>query len=179
MGEEFNMGITGKWINKKTGQVINVRNSVIDGDNMIIISDIGQIMMNEFSQDYVQASDEIYNENGQVIDNKPVDISEVVNNGGEINFADKSSFNPSLNVNLNEVENENDKIIEKVFNKIKNEPKLSVSIEWDDFPETQLKTLIEFLDIPIEDISNYIIKHYLTDEQIAECLATYLSNKIS
>jgi len=184
MGEDYNMGITGKWINKLTGQVINVRNSVIDGDNMIIISDAGQIMMSEFSQNYVQASDEIYDESGHVVDNKPVEISEIVNT--EQSNVVGSSINSSMNLpiyqevqNSNAVESENDKIIEKVFKKIKNEPKISVNIEWDDFPESQLNTLIEFLDIPMDDISSYIIKHYITDEQISKSLSQYLSDKLS
>jgi len=181
MGEDYNMGITGKWINKLTGQVINVRNSVIDGDNMIIISDAGQIMMSDFSQNYVQASDEIYDESGHVVDSKPVEISEIVNTE-QSNFVGNNAMNPSIYQdvqNLNIVENENDKIIEKVFKKIKNEPIISVNIEWDDFPESQLNTLIEFLDIPMDDISSYIIKHYITDEQISKSLSQYLSDKLS
>lgn len=183
MGEDYNIGITGKWINKITGQVINVRNSVIDGDNMIIISDAGQIMMSDFSQNYVQASDEIYDESGHVVDNKPVEISEIVNNE-QSNYVSNNLINMNSPIqqevqNLNVVESENDKIIEKVFKKIKNEPKISVNIEWDDFPESQLNTLIEFLDIPMDDISSYIIKHYITDEQISKCLSQYLSDKLS
>ena len=179
MGEEYS-GITGRWINKLTGQTINVRDSVIDGDNMIIISDIGQIPMSEFSQNYVQASDEIYDSSGHVVDSKPVEVSEIVNTD-QMDFVGNNTVNPVFPeaVDLNNVVSENDKIIEKVFNKIQNEPKISVNIEWEDFPESQLKTLIEFLDIPMEDISKYIIKHYLTDEQIAQCLSEYLSEKIS
>ena len=53
-------GITGKWTNKLTGEVINVRDSIIDGDDMIIISDKGNLSMLDFSQNYIQISDEVY-----------------------------------------------------------------------------------------------------------------------
>lgn len=61
--------ISGKWFNKKTGITVNVRDALIDGDSMIVMTDRGQIPMDEFSQYYIQASDEIYDEHGNVIDN--------------------------------------------------------------------------------------------------------------
>ena len=66
------IGISGRWLNKRTGQTINIRNSVMDGDNMIIITDKGQISMTEFSRDYIQASDDIYDETGKVIGHEEV-----------------------------------------------------------------------------------------------------------
>ena len=41
--------ISGKWVNKLTGQVINVRDSFMDGDNLIIMSDKGQINGTDFT----------------------------------------------------------------------------------------------------------------------------------
>lgn len=69
--------IRGKWFNKITGQVIHVRDSIIDGDNMIVVSDIGNINMNEFSDNYIQMSDDIYDESGHIIDNNKADISQI------------------------------------------------------------------------------------------------------
>ena len=56
------MGLTGKWMNKRTGKAVNIRQTIQDGDNMIIISDQGQIPMEVFSRDYVQVSDDIRSE---------------------------------------------------------------------------------------------------------------------
>ena len=61
------MQIQGEWMNKNTGQKIQVRNSIIDGDQMIIITNMGQISMEEFSRNYIQASDEVYDDEGNVI----------------------------------------------------------------------------------------------------------------
>ena len=61
------MQIQGEWMNKNTGQKIRVRNSIIDGDQMIIITNMGQISMEEFSRNYMQASDEVYDDKGNVI----------------------------------------------------------------------------------------------------------------
>ena len=61
------MQIQGEWMNKNTGQKIRVRNSIIDGDQMIIITNMGQISMEEFSRNYIQASDEVYDDEGNVI----------------------------------------------------------------------------------------------------------------
>ena len=59
--------ISGKWLNKRTGKQIMVRDSIIDGDNMMILSDIGQISMDEFSRDYIQVSEDIYDNSGKAI----------------------------------------------------------------------------------------------------------------
>lgn len=59
--------ISGKWLNKRTGNQIMVRDSIIDGDNMMILSDIGQISMDEFSRDYIQVSEDIYDNSGKAI----------------------------------------------------------------------------------------------------------------
>lgn len=56
MTEDFN--ITGTWVNRLTGDKVVVRNTIIDGDDMIIIcADGRQLKMSEF-QNYIQMSDE-------------------------------------------------------------------------------------------------------------------------
>ena len=59
--------IQGERMKKNTGQKIRVRNSIIDGDQMIIITNMGQISMEGFSRNYIQASDEVYDDEGNVI----------------------------------------------------------------------------------------------------------------
>ena len=61
------MQIQGDWINKNTGQKIHIKNSVIDGDQMIIITNLGQLSMDEFSRNYIQVSDDMYDMNGKII----------------------------------------------------------------------------------------------------------------
>lgn len=70
--------ITGNWMNKNNGQVIFVKDSVIDGDNMLIITNRGTIDMNTFSNDYIQVSEDVYDNNGNVIGKRTFDASEMI-----------------------------------------------------------------------------------------------------
>ena len=80
MPDDTNLSISGKWINKMTGDVIQVVNNVIDGDDMILVTDKGTISMGEFSNNYIQASEDIYDENGKKIGTEEIDTSQIMNN---------------------------------------------------------------------------------------------------
>ena len=59
--------ITGKWINTRTGEEVTVRDSFMDGEDMIIfLTDGRQMTLGDF-QEYVQMSEEEYDENGQML----------------------------------------------------------------------------------------------------------------
>ena len=175
------IGISGRWLNKRTGQTINIRNSVMDGDNMIIITDKGQISMTEFSRDYIQASDDIYDESGKVIGYAEVKPEDYGENSDWLQI--KEMMNTSHMSNVNQPEktsiNTNDQIIKKVFDKLTTYPKINVDIKWDDFPEAQMQTLVNFLDISIDDISKYIIKNYVNAEALALEITEILKSKLN
>ena len=168
------MEINGTWVNKRNGQKINVRQAIQDGDNMIIITDKGQISMEIFSRDYIQASDEIYDESGQVIDNAPMNIEE------DLNIIMNYENNNGKSI-INEpapVINQNDQIIKKVFDKLTSFPEVNIEIKWDDFPAAQINTLVNFLDVNIDDISTYIIKNYLNNQKLSEAINNILNDKL-
>ena len=169
------MDITGTWMNKRTGQKVNVRQSVQDGNNMIIITDRGQISMDVFSRDYIQASDEIYDESGKVIDNKPMEMDEDLGAimDYENNNTETTLYEPAP------VVNPNDQIIKKVFDKLTSFPKVKVDVQWDDFPEAQINTLVNFLDVKVADISNYIINNYVNSQALSESIDKILKDKLS
>lgn len=169
------MDIAGSWMNKRTGQKVNVRQSVQDGDNMIIITDKGQISMEVFSRDYIQASDEIYDESGKVIDNKPMEMDEDLS---AIMDYENGSNEMSAYTSA-PVVNPNDQIIKKVFDKLTAFPEVKVDIKWDDFPEAQINTLVNFLDVKIEDISQYIINNYVNSQALSESIDKILKDKLS
>ena len=169
------MGITGTWMNKRTGQKVNVRQSVQDGDNMIIITDRGQISMDVFSRDYIQASDEIYDESGKVIDNKPMEMDEDL--GAIMDYENGNAGMPVYE--SIPVINPNDQIIKKVFDKLTSFPKVKVDVQWDDFPEAQINTLVNFLDVKVADISNYIINNYVNSQALSESIDKILKDKLS
>ena len=169
------MGITGTWMNKRTGQKVNVRQSVQDGDNMIIITDRGQISMDVFSRDYIQASDEIYDESGKVIDNKPMEMDEDL--GAIMDYENGNAGMPVYEPIP--VVNPNDQIIKKVFDKLTSFPEVKVDIQWDDFPEAQINTLVNFLDVKVADISNYIINNYVNSQALSKSIDKILKDKLS
>ena len=169
------MGISGIWMNKRTGQKVNVRQSVQDGDNMIIITDKGQISMEVFSRDYIQASDEIYNESGQIIDSKPMEMDEDLS--AIMDYENNAS--PTYNTVPAPVINPNDQIIKKVFDKLSSFPEVNVEIKWDDFPEAQINTLVNFLDVKIEDISAYIVNNYINSKALSDSIDKILTDKLN
>lgn len=171
--ESDGMGIKGQWINKRTGQTINVRNAVQDGNNMIIISDVGQIPMEVFSRDYIQGSNEIYNEQGQVIGKEQFTAQEINPQAEEFNYQQYANT-PQV-----PEEDPNEKIIKKVFDKLTSYPEVSIDIKWEDFPEAQLNTLTDFLDIDIDSISKYILKNYFNNDKLAESISNILKEKLN
>lgn len=175
------IGISGRWLNKRNGQMINIRNSVMDGDNMIIITDKGQISMTEFSRDYIQASDDIYDETGKVIGREEVKHEDYAENPDWLQIQETINTPRMHNVNqpAKPVINTNDQIIKKVFDKLTAYPKINVDIKWDDFPEAQMQTLVNFLDISIDDISKYIIKNYVNVEALALEITEILKSKLN
>lgn len=204
--EGMNNMVSGKWIDKRTGAVVNVRDSIIDGDNMIIITDRGHIPMMEFSDNYIQASEDLYDDKGNIIgkqeissnefqpvitpqklkdiqkakddfNNEFISIDEFVNNENNIKneIEQKASTVTIIQTPIEEhTENKqqikNIDIIDKVFTKIKSKPELTVNIEWEDFPSEQINTLINYLDIDINDIASYILNKYMDNNIIVNCI---------
>lgn len=170
------MGLTGKWMNKRTGKAVNIRQTIQDGDNMIIISDQGQIPMEVFSRDYVQVSDDIYDDSGKVVGHAEATNSDI----GAIEEYEKmygvDPLVPQATSTVAPINNE--QIIKKVFDKLSSYPQIDVNIKWDNFPEAQINTLVEFLDVNIDDISAYIIKNYVNAEALALEITEVLKNKL-
>ena len=174
MMQDFGTGpggpmISGKWINKRTGAVINVRDSIINGDELVIITDKGQISMDEFSRNYIQASNDIFDESGKVIGHADADPSIVVESStpNTVQTPMMSSNTASLTKPLNnktqqtnhttEKETEKEKLIRKIFDK-NPAPTFTIDIDWTDFPKNELEMLINYFDISKEDIAQYLSK---------------------
>ena len=170
------MGLTGKWMNKRTGKAVNIRQTIQDGDNMIIISDQGQIPMEVFSRDYVQVSDDIYDDSGKVVGHEEATNSD---NGSIEKYKKMYGVDPLVPQATSTVAPiNNEQIIKKVFDKLSSYPQIDVNIKWDNFPEAQINTLVEFLDVNIDDISAYIIKNYINAEALALEITEVLKNKL-
>lgn len=65
----------GTWISKRTGAEVQVRDAIITENGMsVMLSDGRMIDMAEFSNEFYQMSDDVYDMNGNKIGNAPVNI---------------------------------------------------------------------------------------------------------
>lgn len=198
MGED-QIQLEGEWINSRTGEKVIVRNSIIDGDDMVLITNKGNISMSEFSRNYIKASsDDEYDLNGNKIDqsNKNSHQSEkkdtkTVQNAQPVKIVNMDDFyipedgiqektlpttNDNANTNVNNERNINYNIIKKVFDKIDVKSKIEINIQWYNFPKDQILTLVDFLDIPLDDISDYIYKNFMSAEEIRTKIKSFLED---
>ena len=203
MGENNNgMVPTGKWTHKITGHEIMVRDCFQDGDHVIIMTNEGQLNMQDFSQNYIQL------EEGEIIPN----LSDLYGNGlnssllAQINRGiDKEDQVGLVTTNINDnksnviienVNNDNDillkglgtskevknnknyTLIKKVFDKFPVERSIEFEIFKDEWPIKEFSMLVNVLDVPLQDICEYIIENYMSKEKLAKYLASYFEEYI-
>lgn len=181
--------ISGTWMNKYTGDIVRVHNNIIDGDQMILITDKGQITMNEFSDNYIQASEDIYNDQGQIIDHAPVAIDEIKISQPSIldipigmttsNYTQVIKEN-NIEKNKQTEEPESFKILDKFFNKIDNKENLiTIDIDFNILPKEKLETIVDYMDISVEELSQYIAKKIVNTENLPNIIFNKLQYWIS
>lgn len=181
--------ISGAWMNKYTGDIVRVHNNIIDGDQMILITDKGQITMNEFSDNYIQASEDIYNDQGQIIDHAPVAIDEIKISQPSIldipigmttsNYTQVIKEN-NTEKNKQTEEPEAFKILDKFFNKIDNKENLiTIDIDFNILPKEKLETIVDYMDISVEELSQYIAKKIVNTENLPNIIFNKLQYWIS
>ena len=169
--------ITGNWYNKRTGKTVFVRDMFMDEAGMQVMTSTGEMIDGEeFSRDYIQVSDDIYDESGKVVGKaEPTndDVAAIAEYEKEFGVDPLVPQSTPTAAPIN-----NEQIIKKVFDKLTSVPKIEVDVKWDDFPEAQINTLVEFLDVKFEDISAYIIKKYVNVEALALELTDILKEKL-
>ena len=181
--------ISGKWINKRTGETVIIRDSIIDGDKMILISNKGNLSFDSFSRDYIQASDEVYDTSGKVIKTEAVKASEIVDKPERVDLSNA----PQSTVDIDEEniltsstaanKKDNNKnisnfdLIDKIFKKIESKPKADLKITWAGFPEKELSMLVNYFDVKLEDIAQYIGKYLINDNLLNNALLEFLREK--
>ena len=181
--------ISGAWMNKYTGDIVRVHNNIIDGDQMILITDKGQITMNEFSDNYIQASEDIYNDKGQIIDHAPVAIDEIKISQPSIldipigmttsNYTQVIKEN-NTEKNKQTEEPESFKILDKFFNKIDSKENLiTIDIDFNILPKEKLETIVDYMDISVEELSQYIAKKIVNTEHLPNIIFNKLQYWIS
>lgn len=188
------MSISGKWINIHSGQEIFVRDSFIDGDNMIVRTIDGNIIpMTEFSNNYVQ-SEEVDEETAKSVIQQPVtpqsygdikpDFGEKVilkNDDTKNNNIKPSNLDTvSQYVENHKEDKAEDKLedklfrkktmIGKIFEKISTKPNINLTFDWTEYPEKEMGMLMEYFDVSNDDIANYIYKTYFNENIIKESI---------
>ena len=197
------MQIQGDWINKNTGQKIHVKNSVIDGDQMIIITNLGQLSMDEFSRNYIQVSDDMYDMNGKIIttneyaqqinknlpkvetldtqeyiiNDKPVDFNNIERITITSDEAKATAFTIDESSNTTSITNIG--LIKKVFDKVNAKPEINVTINFNEFPKEQIATLVNFLDVSIDDIANYLYTEYVNENSVKEQIKSIINRELT
>ena len=198
MFDNFGVQFEGKWLNKKTNEFVNVTNHVFDGDNIIIMTNQGQIDMETFMRDYIQIGDNNeYDEKGHVVgkadDNKLIESANNSKMKTTTIFDQEYDFAPTtkpilVNSNTKSTQSQhnkptekikNENIIQKFFDKLNDKPQIEINIKWDNFPKEQISTLVDFLDVDINDISKYMRKLFLNDESISLEISKIIMAKLN
>lgn len=188
------MSISGKWTNIHNGTEIFVRDSFIDGDNMIVRTIDGNIIpMTEFSNNYVQ-SQEVDEATARSVIQQPVapqsygdikpDFGEKVilknddtkDNNIKTNNLDAASRYVETHKEDKAEDKLEDKLfrkktmIGKIFEKISTKPNINLTFDWTEYPEKEMSMLMEYFDVSNDDIANYIYKTYFNENIIKESI---------
>ena len=188
------MSISGKWTNIHNGQEIFVRDSFIDGDNMIVRTIDGNIIpMTEFSNNYVQ-SQEVDEATARSVIQQPVapqsygdikpDFGEKVilknDDTKDNNIKPNNLDQASQYVENHKEDKAEDKLedklfrkktmIGKIFEKISTKPNIKLTFDWTEYPEKEMSMLMEYFDVSNDDIANYIYKTYFNENIIKESI---------
>ena len=184
------MSISGKWTNIHNGQEIFVRDSFIDGDNMIVRTIDGNIIpMTEFSNNYVQ-SEEVDEATARSVIQQPVapqsygdikpDFGEKVilkNDDAKSNNIKPNNLDQASQHAENHKEDKiEDKLfrkktlIGKIFEKISTKPNINLTFDWTEYPEKEMSMLMEYFDVSNDDIANYIYNTYFNENIIKESI---------
>ena len=160
--------ISGKWMNKMTGDTVVVKNSVMDGEEMVIMTNKGVLNMSEFSMNYIQVSDEVYDEHGNVVGNGALNIEQIPQQTQNTPALDYSTLTRGLTqqdihniqqqvqtVTVAPVEDEDTMLIRRILKKV-SPPEVKSTIEWTTYPTKQLE-MLEMLGVEPNKIVEYFV----------------------
>lgn len=189
--------IKGTWISKKTGAEVQVRDCIIAENGMsVMLSDGRMIDMNEFSTEFYQISDDIYDSNGNIIGkadgNHPVPVPPYNPCPDECQPPHHHHplppppphhhpmppcpphHHPECQV---DVEKKHMNMVTDVFSKVNPVPKIicGSTLVMENAPLDQLQMLIDIFGVHIEDIAIYLYQNYYTPEKVISYLKKVLT----
>ena len=171
MGMMEGPSIEGKWYNKRTGRTITVKDMMMSDEGMQIFTTDNQLIDgDEFSRDYIQCDDTVYDTNGNATGvAEPIDYESMFAGiGTEPSIVDNTSIYNDTRTTVVEppVVNKKFDTLDSLFSKLEKLPDVNCSISWKKIPKSELKMLKMYFDITDEDIAEYVYTKYCTPETI-------------
>lgn len=183
MGMMEGPSIEGKWYNKRTGRTITVKDMMMSDEGMQIFTTDNQLIDgDEFSRDYIQCDDTVYDTNGNATGtSESVDYESMF--GGidtdPSSFSNTSLYNEPIAIVESTVVNKKFDTLDSLFSKLENLPEVSCSISWKKIPKSELKMLKTYFDITDEDIAEYVYVKYCTPETIKTSIKDAITKLIA
>lgn len=199
MGED----IQGPWLDRRTGQTVMVRDMIMDGDTMCIISEVGQIEPEIFQQYFVKVGDDVTGGGNVLPEANAGSIMSIINQGLDkdeqikitpprqqpiqqpIQQQSHKQVKPIQYISTASVEVKNEPcndyvttLIKKVIDKHPIHEMLAVVLAEDKLPINEFNMLINTFDVSISDICSYIVSN-IDKERIMEPIKQAIERLIS
>ena len=172
--------IEGKWYNKRTGKTVTVKDMMMSDEGMQIFTTDNQLIDgDEFSRDYIQCDDTVYDTNGNSTGTtEPIDYESMFAEA-DPQTLDTSVYNKTANVEIPVVVNKKFDTLDSLFSKLDKLPDVNCSISWKKIPKSELKMLKTYFDITDEDIAEYVYTKYCTPETIKTSIKEAITKLIA
>ena len=184
MGMMEGPSIEGKWYNKRTGKTITVKDMMMSDEGMQIFTTDNQLIDgDEFSRDYIQCDDTVYDTNGNATGaSESVDYESMfsgIDTDSSVFNNNTSLYNDPMPTVESAVVNKKFDTLDSLFSKLENLPEVSCSISWKKIPKSELKMLKTYFDITDEDIAEYVYVKYCTPETIKTSIKDAITKLIA
>lgn len=178
----------GTWYNPQTGDSFTVRNSFFEDNQYIVQTTDGRVLNYNQIQNYVKSDGPIDLPKKQ--DSLPEEVASLIDESYDAEIAELLAPKPlgnlaqpvqstSLETTISPT-NLNSLVVEKALSKC-SVPKLQVGIEWDNFPKTEAKWLVDLMDVSVDDVVNYYLNQVdisTTTTLIHEVLRDHISKQL-
>ena len=184
MGMMEGPSIEGKWYNKRTGKTITVKDMMMSDEGMQIFTTDNQLIDgDEFSRDYIQCDDTVYDTNGNATGaSESVDYESMFSgiDTDPTTFINNTSvYNDPITTVESRAVNKKFDTLDSLFSKLENLPEVTCSISWKKIPKSELKMLKTYFDITDEDIAEYVYAKYCTPETIKTSIKDAITKLIA
>ena len=184
MGMMEGPSIEGKWYNKRTGKTITVKDMMMSDEGMQIFTTDNQLIDgDEFSRDYIQCDDTVYDTNGNATGaSESVDYESMfsgIDTDSSVFNNNTSLYDDPMTTVESTVVNKKFDTLDSLFSKLEKLPEVSCSISWKKIPRSELKMLKTYFDITDEDIAEYVYVKYCTPETIKTSIKDAITKLIA